>query len=216
MQHSSDTGIDEYTAKGILRAYGIPTAREALVHDLDEAKARVMEIGYPVVLKVCSAELMHKTELGLIRLNLKDEHELIQAYEELRMKDSRSPLLMAEMLRGDRELMAGIVRHQGFPPCLVFGLGGVFAEAIDDISLRLSPVTRNDVFEMLNGISSNTILNTYRSMEPVDREAVADIIIALDHLVTHFPRIKEMDLNPIIVKNGKPFVADALMIIEKE
>ena len=114
------------------------------------------------------------------------------------------------------ELMAGIVRHQGFPPCLVFGLGGVFAEAIDDISLRLSPVTRNDVFEMLNGISSNAILNTYRSMEPVDREAVADIIIALDHLVTHFPRIKEMDLNPIIVKNGKPFVADALMIIEKE
>ncbi|MGD0821447.1 MAG: acetate--CoA ligase family protein [Desulfomonilia bacterium] len=213
MQQSVETGIDEFLAKGILRAYGVPTAKEALAYNLDEVKANAEKNGYPVVLKVCSSKITHKTEFGMVRLNLKNEHELIEAYHTLRAKDHDSMLLVAEMLKGDREFIAGISRHAGFPPCVLFGLGGVFAEAIDDISLRLAPLTRSDAFEMLDGISANKALGAYRGMKPVDKEAVADILIALGHVAAQFPQIKEIDLNPIIIVDGKPFVADALMVI---
>jgi acetyltransferase len=213
IQSAEATGIDEFHAKEILRAYGIPTSREALAESLDEVKAKALEIGYPVVLKACSTMIFHKTELGLVHLNLKNEEELTKAYQALRAKDPDVVLLVAEMLKGDREVMAGISRHPGFPPSVLFGLGGVFAEALNDNSLRLAPVTRFDAYEMIDDLSSRKALGAYRGMKPVDRELLADILIALGQLAIHFPQIKEIDLNPIIVVDGKPFVADALMVI---
>jgi len=210
---SSAGGFDEFSAKNLLKAYGMPTAREALAVGLDEAKRAAQEIGYPVVLKICSPAVAHKTELGLVHLDLAHEAELVEAYESIRSKDGQSPLLVAEMLRGDRELVAGMTRHPGFPPCVVFGLGGVLTEALDDISIRLAPLTRTDAFDMMDGIATRRILDDYRGMKPVDREALADILVALGNLALHFPLIREIDLNPVIVVDGRPFVADALMVV---
>ncbi|HWR67436.1 MAG TPA: acetate--CoA ligase family protein, partial [Desulfomonilia bacterium] len=131
----------------------------------------------------------------------------------IRARDQHSPLLVSEMLVGDRELMAGMTRHPGFPPCVVFGLGGVFTEALDDISMRLAPLTRHDALEMMDGIASRLVLDDYRGMRRVDREALGDILMALGRLAIHFPQIREIDLNPIIVREGKPFVADALVVV---
>lgn len=206
-------GFDEFRAKELLRAYGIPTARESLARSLDEVLEVAGKIGYPVVLKACSPTVAHKTEHGLVHLDLADQDELIAAYETIRAKDSSSLLLVAEMLKGDRELMAGITRHPGFPPCVVFGLGGILAEALDDITIRLAPLTRTDVSEMMDGISAKRILDGYRGMEPVDRVMLGDLLAALGRLAIHHPRIREIDLNPIIIVDGKPFVADALMVL---
>lgn len=207
-------GLDEFQAKRILRAYGIPTPNESLAYDLPEVKEKAGEIGYPVVLKICSTSVTHKTELGVVRLNLRDEAELVKAYRGLREKDPDSPVLVAEMIRGDREFLAGVSRHPGFPPCVMFGLGGVFAEALKDFSLRLAPLSSVDALEMLDGLASRAILGAYRGMVPVDREAFVNVLVNLGQLALHFPQISEIDLNPIIVVGGKPCVADALMILK--
>ncbi|HPI91920.1 MAG TPA: acetate--CoA ligase family protein [Deltaproteobacteria bacterium] len=213
VEHASQIGFDEFSAKRLLKVYGIPTPREALSHTLEETLLKAREIGYPVVLKACSPTVAHKTELGFVHLNLKDEAGLEAAYRSIRGKDGDSPLLVAQMLKGDRELMAGITRHPGFPPCVVFGLGGVLTEALDDITLRLAPLAPHEASEMVDGISSRRILGHYRGMPPVDRAALNTILMALGRISIHFPHIREIDLNPMIVVNGKPFVADALVIV---
>jgi acetyltransferase len=207
------SGIDEYQAKKVLRAYGIPTTNELLAISLEEAKDKACEIGYPVVLKICSPHISHKTELGMVRLNLDDEEALVKAFHSLREKDPDSPMLVAEMIRGDRELMAGMSRHPGFPPCIMFGLGGVLAEALSDFSIRLAPLSRQDALEMMDRMATRAILGQYRGMVPVDKEALVEILVSLGQLALHFPQIREIDLNPIIVVDGKPKVADALMVI---
>jgi acetyltransferase len=213
MARARSSGMDEFLAKRLLRAYGIPTAGEMLAKDLDEVKDMALSIGYPVVLKICSPQISHKTELGMVHLNLADEEALTNAYHDLRRKDIDSPVLVAEMIKGDRELMAGMNRYPGFPPCIMFGLGGVMAEAIKDFSLRLAPLTGQDALEMMVNLKSSAILGQFRGMEPVDRDAMAEILISLGRLALQFPQIREIDLNPIIVVKGKPKVADALIIL---
>jgi acetyltransferase len=213
LEDAGSSGIDEFQAKNVLRAYGIPTANESLAMSLEEVKYRACEIGYPVVLKICSPHINHKTELGMVRLNLRDEAELVKAYQCLREKDPGSPLLVAEMIRGERELMAGMSRHPGFPPGIMFGLGGVLAEALNDFSIRFAPLSKQDALEMLDELTSSTILGDYRGMPPVDRDALMNMLVSLGQLALHFPQIREIDLNPIIVVDGKPKVADALMVI---
>jgi acetate---CoA ligase (ADP-forming) len=210
---SSAQGFDEFRAKELLGAYGIPTANEALALSLDEVIKKAYAIGYPVVLKVCSAQISHKTELGMVHLDLADEEALVKAYHDLRKKDPSSPVLVAEMIKGDREFMAGMKRHQGFPPCIMLGLGGIMAEALNDFSIRLAPLSGHDTLEMMNSLKSSSILGPYRGMPPVEKNELGNILIALGRLSLHFPEIKEIDMNPIIVVNGKPKVADALIII---
>ena len=105
-----------------------------------------------------------------------------------------------------------MTRHPGFP---LRGIrpGGVLTEALDDISIRLAPLTRTDAFDMMDDIAARRILDDYRGMKPVDREAIADILVALGNLALHFPLIREIDLNPVIVVDGRPFVADALVVV---
>lgn len=215
MDSAVGSGFDEFLAKELLRAYGIRTSREILAHDLSQVCSAARTIGYPVVLKTCSAAIAHKTELGLVHLNITDEDSLKDAYHSLRSREKEAPVLVAEMLKGDRELMAGITRHPAFPPCVVFGLGGVLTEALDDISIRLAPLAPHDALEMMDGISAASILNDYRGMKPVNRQSLADLLMALGQLAIHFPQIREIDLNPIIVVEGQAVVADALMVMER-
>ncbi len=214
MQQSRQGAIDEYRAKNLLKAYNIPTTREMIADHLEEALGHAREIGYPVVLKACSQHITHKTEEGMVYLNIADDDSLARAFHRLRAKEQDCAVLVAEMLRGDREFMAGISTHPGFPPCVMFGLGGVFAEALNDFTIRMAPLSRCDALEMIEGLSSRVLVGPYRNMKPADREAIADILVQLGQIALDFPRIKEIDLNPIIIAEGQPKVADALIIIE--
>jgi acetyltransferase len=204
--------FDEFTAKQMLSYYGIPTTREALVHTLDAALNKAEEIGYPVVLKACSPDILHKTERGMVHLDIQDERALTKAFRSLRKKERRSPILVAEMLTGDREFMAGVSSFPGFPPCVMFGLGGIFTEALKDFTIRLAPLTRHDTASLMDGIMARDLLGPYRGLVPVDKTVLGAILTGLGQLALHFPEIKEIDLNPIMIVDGKPIVADALIV----
>ncbi|HNY64472.1 MAG TPA: acetate--CoA ligase family protein [Deltaproteobacteria bacterium] len=205
--------IDEFTAKEVLRAYGIPTPGEVLAKSLEEAKAAARDIGWPVAVKACSAAIAHKTEAGLVFLDVRDDEGLEKACQAI--LDAGGDILVARMVSGRRELMAGVSTYPGFPPCVMFGLGGIFAEALHDFTIRLAPLCMDDALDMIGSIKAADVLGAYRGMEEVDREALAAILVRLGDLALDFPCIKEIDLNPIIIAGGKPAAADALMIVRR-
>ncbi len=210
---STDTQtFDEYTAKKILREYGIPTTLEFLVNTLEEAVDSAGAIGYPVALKVCSPHIMHKTERGMVHLAIQDDESLQKAFHSIRSKDEKSAMLVSEMLRGNREFMAGMTYAPGFPPCIMFGLGGVFTEALKDNAIRLAPLSHSDAVAMAKSLASRALLGPYRGMQPVDMDAIASMLVALGRLALDFPQIREIDLNPVIINDGMPKVADALFV----
>ena len=209
----SKDAFDEHTSKLLLEAYGIPVSREGLVKDLDEAVSLAESIGYPVAVKACSADIQHKTERGLVYLGINDRTSLQKAFKSINKKEKDVPVLVAEMLKGGREFMAGIIKHPGFPPCVVFGLGGIYTEALKDISVRLAPLSHDDAISMIDGISAATLLGEYRGAKKADKDKIADILINLGRIATDFPDIKELDINPLIIDDkGRPKAADALIV----
>ena len=211
---SGKIALDEYTAKRILRSYDIPTTKEMLVDSMDSALGAARSIGYPVVLKACSPEIQHKTEKGVVHINIMDESGLKEAFADIRKKVPDSSVLVSEMVKGERELMAGVTYFPGFPPCVMFGLGGIFTEALKDNVFRVAPLSEDDARSMLTSISASNILGSYRGMDPVDSDALASILVKLGYVSLHFPEIKEIDLNPIIISGERPVVADALFVVE--
>jgi acetate---CoA ligase (ADP-forming) len=213
IRSGNGVNIDEFNAKEVLRSYGIPTCREKLVTNYKDAINAAMDIGYPVAVKACSSEIQHKTENNLVHLNLDNEDEVKTACESIQNIISGVPMLVCEMIKGDRELMSGMTRFPGFPPCIMFGMGGVFTEILDDNKIRFAPFGKNEALSMIETIKSHEIIENYRGMDPVDKEALSNILIKLGNIAVQFPEIKEIDLNPIIIQDGKPFVVDALFVI---
>ncbi|NLA27151.1 MAG: acetate--CoA ligase family protein [Firmicutes bacterium] len=204
--------LDEFSSKRVLAAYGIPTSAEKLVFSAAEAAAGARSLGYPVVLKGCSEEIAHKTGKGLIHLNLKEEAAVRRSFEEIwEAAGEEIPVLVARMVRGDRELVAGALRHPGFGSCVMFGLGGIFTEVLRDTLFRLAPLSRKEAMEMLDGIRAKDLLGEFRGMPAADREALTSILQKVGDLLLIHPEIKEIDLNPIILEGSRPVVVDALI-----
>jgi len=213
---SGQQALDEYSSKKVLKAYGVPVSRESLAHTAEEAVTAANSIGYPLVIKGCSPEITHKTGLGLIHLDLQSEEEVRQAYREV--LDSAGqviPVLVSKMIKGSREVMAGMVRHPGFGPSVLFGLGGIFAEALSDSTIRLSPLSEADALEMIGGIKAAEIFEAYRGLPPVDKNALAAILQAVGCVSLLHPQITEIDLNPIVISGTDPVVVDALIVLNK-
>jgi acetate---CoA ligase (ADP-forming) subunit beta len=210
------TTLSEYESKKLLATYGIPVSREALVQDRLELPGALKKIGYPVVLKGCSYEISHKTEKGVIRLDIRSEEEALVAYDQIRsaMGPNGAHVLVQEMVKGQRELMAGLTRDPQFGPCVMFGLGGIFTEILKDVSFRLAPLEERDAIDMMEEIKGHKILDAIRGMEPVNRGAVAKILIALGSVGLENERIKEIDVNPLIIRKGEPVAVDALVVLE--
>ena len=212
---SGQKAIDEAAAKRILALYGIPVTRERLSASLDEAVTAAVAIGYPVALKACDWEIMHKSGKGLIALNIKTEEELRTAFASIRRAAGRDvPILIQEMLTGGRELVVGMTRFPGFDPCILFGLGGIFTEVLKDNTLRLAPLSAADAEEMLDDIKGKALLEAFRGMPAADRTALAGIIQTLGFIALLHPEIAEIDLNPVILKGANPVVADALFVLK--
>lgn len=207
--------LSEHEAKGVLAAYGIPVTREVLVCSRDEVDAAVASIGYPLVMKACSPGIAHKTERGLVRLDLRHEGETRLAFDEITagMQGAPGGVLVQEMVAGGRELTAGLVRDADFGPCVMFGLGGIFTEILHDVAFRKAPLDEADALDLLQGIKGGRILEGVRGLPPADRGKLADLLIALGRLGLEYPEVEEADLNPIILAGSRPVVADALIVL---
>ena len=209
--------LSEHDSKQLLAGYGVPVARERLAADPAEARRAAEELGYPVALKLCGEAIAHKTERDLVRLGLADPAALERAAAELwakrRPEDGTVSLLVAELVRGRRELIAGLVRDPQFGPCVLLGLGGILAEALRDVVFALAPLAREDARRMVEGLRARHLLTEpFRGEPPVDLDALADVLVGLGRLAAERPDVVSVDVNPLIVRgDGRPVAVDALV-----
>jgi acetyl-CoA synthetase (ADP-forming) len=206
--------LSEHESKRLLAQYGIPVSREILISSKDELGDAVEKIGFPLAMKGSSSQFSHKTEMNLVSLDVKNLEEARFEFERIsQIMDGRGDgVLVQEMVKGKRELMAGLTRDAQFGPCVMFGLGGILTEALEDVCFRMAPINKKQAYEMFNDIKANKILGAVRGMDPVDLNLLADILVALGNLGIERNDVQEIDLNPIIIKNGSPVAVDALVI----
>ncbi len=211
------SALSEYESKQVLADNGIPCTREIMVTSLQELEDAAEKIGFPLVLKGCAPEIAHKTEKGLIRVDIRSLEEAIAAFEEImaEMAGSDGGVLVQEMIKGSRELVVGLTRDAQFGPCVMFGLGGIFTEVLEDISFRVAPLEKKDALEMMHEIRAHKILGAIRGMAPADLEMLTEILINVGRIGLENEAVKEIDINPVILSQGKPVAVDALVILEK-
>ncbi|MEC7488732.1 MAG: acetate--CoA ligase family protein [Pseudomonadota bacterium] len=208
--------LSEYDSKRVLAAYGVPITRERLVSNVGTARDAARRIGYPVVLKGCAAEMMHKTDAGLVAVGLSSPKDLTLAFKVLSERAGSNfdgAFLVQEMVKGDRELMIGMTRDEQFGPSVMFGLGGIFTEILEDVSFRLAPLRMTDAGEMMSEIKASKILNEMRGLPKVDRRILARAIIGVGRAAVDNPEIAEIDINPLIVAGSKPLAVDGLIVL---
>jgi len=212
------TTLSEYESKKVLASYQIPITREIQVDNVGDLVKASREIGYPLVLKGCAAEIAHKTEKGLIRVDIRNDAECKTAFEEIMasMGGIDGSVLVQEMVRGQRELVIGMTRDPQFGPCVMFGLGGIFTEILKDISFRVAPLEKRDALEMMKEIRGNGILGAVRAMEAADLNMLADILIKVGQIGLENEEVKEIDMNPVIISGSRPVVVDALVVLRSE
>ncbi|MBW1768043.1 MAG: acetate--CoA ligase family protein, partial [Deltaproteobacteria bacterium] len=199
-----------------LSAYGVPVTKELLVNDLKGLMSATQGIGYPLVLKGCSSEIAHKTEKGLIKVDIRNEEEATSAFEEIRANmGTDAGVLVQEMVKGQRELVIGLTRDPQFGPCVMFGLGGIFTEILKDISFRVAPLEKRDALEMMQDIKGHKILEAVRGMEAADLDMFSDILIKVGQIGLENETVKEIDINPVIISGNKPVAVDALVVLEE-
>ena len=188
--------------------------REHLARTREEALRCAEEIGYPVVLKGCSAGAAHKTEMGLVKLKLGGADEVGAAYDEITGKGiDLDGVLVQEMIRGDREFVIGMSRDPQFGPCVMFGIGGIFTEVIKDVTFRVAPLTELDAEEMIEEIRMKKLLGEFRGSPPVDRGALVKALVGVGELGYGNDDIAEIDINPVIIAEGRPVAVDALVVL---
>lgn len=211
---AGQNALDEHQAKQVLATYGVPVTREEKASTENEALEISRRIGFPLAVKACAWEIMHKSGKGLIALDIRTEAALRKAFRAVRKAAGRAiPVLVQEMVSGSREFVAGMTRFPGFGPCVLFGLGGVFTEALRDAAFRSAPLSGTEAEEMLLAIRASDLLGEFRGLPAVDLPALAGILQAIGIIALLHPEVAEIDLNPVIIAGSKPVVADALFII---
>ena len=211
----------EPEAKTVCMEYGIPVPKFRVAGSAEDAVRYAEEIGYPVVLKVVSPDVIHKSDVGGVMLGLRSADEVRSAYEKL-LGNVRSHkpnaeivgVLVEEMAPKAVEVIVGAIKDPQFGPTLMFGLGGVFVEILKDVSFRVAPITEDDAAEMITEIKAYPILQGYRGMPPVDVDAIKQILLNTSRLVMEHQEIAELDLNPIMVYQKGAKAVDARIILE--
>ncbi len=209
--------VTEPEAKLVLKAYGIESTKESLCHSPDEAVKAAESIGYPVVMKLVSPQVVHKTEFNAVKLNISNEAEVKAVYSDMLERAKRSQfqvkgILVAETLTGT-EFIIGSLRDKQFGPLVMLGLGGIFVEVYKDVSYRLAPVEPIDVKDMIAELKGKKMLEGFRGKEKVDVDALINAVVSVSQLLADFPNIAEMDLNPIFGNSRGVKVADARIML---
>ncbi|MBS7287170.1 MAG: acetate--CoA ligase family protein [Candidatus Freyarchaeota archaeon] len=217
------TYLLEPEAKEVIRSYGIPTTNFRVAKTPDEAVKYAEEIGYPVVLKIVSPDIIHKSDAGGVKVNLKNKDDVIKAYHEIyeNVKKYKSDaritgILIQEFCPEGREVIVGMAKDPQFGPALMFGLGGIFVEVLKDVSFRVAPITRYDAEEMIKEIKAYPILQGIRGQPPADIEALIDILLRVSNLAIDHPEIDQLDLNPIFAYSRGAKAVDARIILSKQ
>ncbi|MBN2072387.1 MAG: acetate--CoA ligase family protein, partial [Actinobacteria bacterium] len=207
--------LGEMESRGILDAYGIPIPEAELSRDIDEAVEIAAIIGYPLVLKIVSPNILHKTDVGGIKVGIENEQELRDNYDEIHfhvkkyMPDANiRGILVQKMISDKKEIIIGVSADPQFGPMIMFGLGGIYVEVLKDVSFRIAPISRMTAQEMIREIKTIKLLTGTRGEKPSDIDSIVDIMLRVSQLVTDFPEIMEMDINPLFVrKQGEGSVA---------
>ena len=208
-------------SKVLCDAYGIPLPREGIAHSPAELSRLVDEIGFPLVLKIVSADILHKTEAGGVISGVKSSAEASQAYETiLRNARTYNPgakvdgVLVQQMLTSGQEVIVGALTDPSFGKVVAFGLGGIMVEIFKDVTFRLAPTNEEEALSMLDGIGAAEILRGVRGGPAVDRNALARIIVAVSRIVSDFPEIRELDLNPVFAAQAGAIAADVRVLVD--
>ena len=207
--------LSESESKQLVRRHGVPVLDERVADDPASAVAAADAIGYPVVAKLLGDAIAHKTERGLVRLNLTDADAVSTAATELLAaatpEDGDVSVLVAPMVKGNRELIAGLSDDPQFGMTVMLGVGGILAEALADVSFRLVPITRLDAEDMIDDLETQRLLGAFRGEPAVERERLIDVLVGLSDAAESTPDMVSADLNPLIVVDGVPVAVDALV-----
>jgi len=208
-------------AKGIAEAYGIAVPKEGVASTAAEAAKLAARIGYPVVMKIVSPQILHKTEAGGVVVGVKNAEAAQQAFATIvdnarryKARVTIDGVQIQQMLSGGQEVIIGAVTDPAFGKLVAFGLGGILVEVLKDITFRLAPATRADALSMLDGIAAAEILRGIRGAPPVDRESLATMIGNVSQLVADFPEVSELDLNPVFATPEGATAADVRVMLD--
>jgi acetyl coenzyme A synthetase (ADP forming)-like protein len=215
------TSLTAPEGKLVCDAYGIPVPKEAVATSAAEAAKIATDIGFPVVMKIVSPDILHKTEAGGVMVGVKTAADAEQNYAAI-LANARKyksdakieGIQVQQMLLGGQEVIIGAVTDGSFGKLVAFGLGGVLVEVLKDITFRLAPATKQDALSMLDGIQAHEMLKGVRGSDPADRERIADIIVNVSELITDFPEISEMDLNPVFATKSNAIAADVRIVVD--
>ncbi|MEM3051588.1 MAG: acetate--CoA ligase family protein [Candidatus Bathyarchaeia archaeon] len=211
----------ENEAKAICMEYAIPVTMFKLAESEEEAVEFAAQIGFPVVLKIVSPDIIHKSDAGGVMVNLKTAADVQKAYrkilENAKKYNSTAKIvgvLVQEMAPPSTEVIVGAVKDSQFGQTLMFGLGGIFVELLKDVTFKVAPITREDAQEMVAKVKAYPLLKGYRNTPPADIDAIVNILLSTSKLVMDYPEIKELDLNPIMIYDKGAKTVDARIILE--
>jgi acetyl coenzyme A synthetase (ADP forming)-like protein len=215
------TSLTAPEGKLVCDAYGIPVPKEGVAKSAGEAAKIATDMGFPVVMKIVSPDILHKTEAGGVMVGVKTSAEVENNYATIlaNAKKYKSDakiegIQVQQMLTGGQEVIVGAVTDGSFGKLVAFGLGGVLVEVLKDITFRLAPATKEDALSMLDGIQAHEMLKGVRGSDPANRDAIADIIVNVSKLITDFPEIAEMDLNPVFATKSNAIAADVRIVVD--
>jgi acyl-CoA synthetase (NDP forming) len=211
----------ETEAKAICMEYAIPVTTFKLAKSEEEAAEFAGQIGFPVVLKIVSPDILHKSDAGGVMVNLKSAVEVQSAYgkilENAKKYNSAAKIvgvLVQEMAPQSTEVIVGAIKDPQFGQTLMFGLGGIFVELLKDVTFRVAPITQEDAHEMVMKVKAYPLLKGYRNTPPADIDAIISVLLNTSKLVMDYPEIKELDLNPIMAYEKGAKTVDARIILE--
>ena len=210
----------EDEAKALCGLYGLPVTRIEVVEAEDDAVRVAEGFGFPVVLKIVSPQVLHKSDAGGVLINIRDAEGVREGYKKIienvkaRVPDAEiTGILVQEMAPDGTQVIVGSTKDPTFGPTIMFGLGGIFVEVLKDVSFRLVPITRVDAEEMVREIKAYKILEGVRGMPPADQETILDILMKTSEMLVECPEIKELDMNPILVYEKGAKIVDARVIL---
>jgi acyl-CoA synthetase (NDP forming) len=212
----------EPEAKTICAQYDITTPEFDVASNAGEAVESAKKIGYPVVMKIVSQDILHKTDAGGVKVGLENDAEVKSGFEEIiqnakKYKKDASIIgvLIQRMAPSSTEIIVGALKDPQFGQTLMFGIGGIFVEVLKDVTFRIAPIVEKDAKEMIKEIKAYPILKGYRNTPPADEGAIVNILLNVSKLIMEYPEINQMDLNPIMVYENGASVVDARIILEK-
>jgi len=215
---SNQTVLTEFESKNLLKEIGIPIPEQELATTKEETIAVAKKIGFPVVLKLMAEDIVHKSDTGAVKLNINSEVEIANAYDDLMKIPSQSEKSISVQKMAAEpitELIIGMTTDAQFGPALMFGIGGILVELLEDVSFRIAPITEYDAREQIHEIKGFPILDGYRGKPKADLDAIVNTLLKISDLVIKHEEINEMDLNPVFIYENGLVCVDARIILKK-